>query len=160
MFTLIQQGRNELHIVSWASLFTGVGMSVGSPVHCACRGVGGQECTALLHCVGASLGTLRHDSQFGLWILSSGFFWNKYKRRKVLCDVNSPHPGKVLFSLLRRALLKTWGSLWIFHFGEVQVEIGRFEFWVFFIEGSVRTGSSVLLPAVKVFKPRVRPGAK
>lgn len=45
-------------IVSGASLCRCTGMSVGSSVHCACRGVEGQECTAPLHCVGASLGML------------------------------------------------------------------------------------------------------
>lgn len=77
------------------------------------------------------------------------------------CTKTFPHPGKVLFSLLKRALLKTGDDLWIFYFRRVKDEIGRFGFGFVLIEGSVRRGPSVLLlPAVKMFKPRVRPGKK
>lgn len=59
MFTLIQQCRNPLCIVSWASLCACVGISVGSPARRACQGGAGQECASAHRCVGASVGTLR-----------------------------------------------------------------------------------------------------
>lgn len=70
---------------------------------CMQRG-GGEECTAPLHCVGVSLDMLRPLS------LDYKTFQEDFSRintRKMLCNVNGPNPGNVLFSLLKRELLKT-----------------------------------------------------